>query len=89
MTWAQLPFRHGADADPEQFEFTLRHTARPIMPANVLALPSAAVPAGLVDDLPVGVVVTGPRWGELLCLDVAGMVEASGLAPETPIDPRF
>lgn len=89
-TWAQLPFEHGADAvDVDGAVAALIDGARPVMPANVLAFPSAAVPVGLVDGLPVGVLVNGPRWSELLCLEVAEMIEAAGLAPTMPIDPTY
>ncbi|MCP3853500.1 MAG: indole acetimide hydrolase [Actinomycetia bacterium] len=86
-TWTQLPFRHGADA--ESFEGTERTlmAARPVMPANVLGLPSAAVPVGVVDGLPVGALVNGPQWGEMKCLEIAEIIEAAGLAPATPMDP--
>ena len=56
------------------------------MPANLLGLPSACVPAGLVDGLPVGVLLTGDRFADDKTLDAAEAVEAAlGLA--TPIDP--
>jgi amidase len=56
------------------------------MPANVLGLPSACVPAGLVDGLPVGVLLTGDRFADDAALAAAAVVEAAlGLA--TPIDP--
>ncbi|MEO0493186.1 MAG: amidase [Actinomycetota bacterium] len=88
-TWAQLPFTHGADAEAEGLDDSvLRTHARPVLPANALGLPSAAVPAGLVDGLPVGVLVNGPAWSELLCLEVAELIESAGLAPAVPIDPR-
>ena len=89
-TWAQLPFEHGADAASIDGALAaLIDGARPVMPANVLGFPSAAVPVGIVDGLPVGVLVNGPRWSELLCLDVAEMIEGAGLAPTTPIDPTY
>lgn len=89
-TWAQLPFEHGADAaSAEGALTTLIDGARPVLPANVLAFPSAAVPVGMVDGLPAGVLVNGPRWSELLCLEVAELVEAAGLAPTTPVDPTY
>ena len=59
---------------------------RCVTPANVLGLPSACVPAGLVDGLPVGVLLTGDRFADDKTLDAAEVVEAAlGLA--TPIDP--
>ena len=56
------------------------------MPANLLGLPSACVPAGLVEGLPVGVLLTGDRFADDKTLDVAEAVEAV-LGLETPIDP--
>ena len=58
--------------------------ARPVYPGNVLGLPSAAVPAGTVDGLPVGVLITGPRWSDLTCLEIAEHVEEAGIASDPP-----
>jgi len=86
-TWTELPFPVGYDVSSAEGARNVLEMARPVMPGNALGLPSAAVPAGLVDGLPVGVLVTGAAWNELLCLEVAETIEASGLAPSTPIDP--
>jgi amidase len=87
-TWTQLPFEHGFDAaSPEGAAATIA-MIRPVVPANVLGLPSACVPAGRDEatGLPIGVLLTGQRLREDLCLDAAEAVEARlGLA--TPIDP--
>ena len=83
-TWTQLPFEH--DADLADSSATLE-MMRPVTPANVLGLPSTAVPAEVVDGLPVGVIVTGPAWSDMRCLDIAADIEAAGLAPTTPIEP--
>jgi len=61
---------------------------RPVVPANLLGLPSACVPAGRdsATGLPIGVLLTGQRFREDLCLDAAEVIEARcGLV--TPIDP--
>ncbi len=82
-TWTQLPFEHGWDlAHPAE---TLE-LMRCVTPANLLGLPSACVPAGLVDGLPVGVLLTGDRFADDKTLDAAEIVEAA-LGLPTPIDP--
>ncbi len=87
--WSQRPFLHNADLDAEEIgDSVLQTHARPVLLANALGLPSASVPAGLADGLPVGVLVNGPPWSDLLCLEVAEAIEAAGLAPAVPIDPR-
>ncbi|MDP6689343.1 MAG: amidase family protein [Alphaproteobacteria bacterium] len=44
---------------------------------NLLGLPSAAVPTGLHEGVPMGVQIIGPRLREDLCLDAAEAVERS------------
>ena len=86
-TWTQLPFQVGWDIEkPGRAVETLQH-ARCVLPANALGLPSACVPAGLVDGLPVGVLLTGARFSDFLCLDGAEIVEKA-LGLDTPIDPQ-
>ena len=85
-TWADLPFLHDADLDPESgIETTLRRLQF-ITPGNLLGLPSIALPMGVADGLPTGVQVYAERWREDLCLDVAGLIEAR-MGRITPIDP--
>jgi amidase len=87
-TWTQLPFVHGFDsATPEGTAATME-LIRPVVPDNLLGLPSACVPAGRdeVSGLPIGVLVTGRRLREDLCLEAAEAIE-SRLGVATPIDP--
>jgi len=87
-TWTQLPFEHGFDsANPEGTKAT-KELMRPVVPANLLGLPSACVPAGRDEatGLPIGVLVTGQRLREDLCLEAAEAIEAR-LGVATPIDP--
>ncbi|HLZ84800.1 MAG TPA: amidase [Caulobacteraceae bacterium] len=88
-TWTTLPFTHGYDIAGPKSAMAVLALMRPVVPANLLGLPSACVPAGLdpASELPVGVLLTGRRMRDDECLDAAEAVEAKlGLA--TPIDPR-
>ncbi len=83
--WAQLPLLAGEDAKGEAGARKLFETCRPVLAGNLLGLPSAAVPAGIVDGLPVGVLITGAQWSDLTCLELTEAIESAGLAPQTPI----
>jgi amidase len=85
-TWTQLPFAHGWDAATRENTLATLELMRCVTIANLLGLPSAAVPAGLVDGLPVGVILTGDRFADDKTLDAAEIVE-SALGLATPIDP--
>jgi amidase len=87
-TWTALPFEHGFDAATPEGAAATIELIRPVLPSNLLGLPCACVPAGrdAASGLPIGVLITGQRLREDLCLDAAECVEARlGLA--TPIDP--
>jgi amidase len=79
-------FPVGADLDPEWLA-GWPAALRMSVVANLLGLPSVAVPTGLADGLPQVVQIIGPRFREDLCLDAAAAIEA-GTPPLTPIDPR-
>jgi amidase len=84
--WAQPPFPHSWDvASAENAAATMR-LLRPVMPANLLGLPAAAVPAGQAGGLPCGVQVMAERFQDLLTLEAAEAIE-SALGVATPIDP--
>lgn len=87
-TWALPAFEHGFDiAGIEQARVVLE-TFRPVLPANLFGSPAAVVPAGLSEDIPVGVQVSSWRYHDLACLSVAQIIdEAMGIS--TPIDPRL
>lgn len=87
-TWALPAFPHGFDLIDATSAEVVFETFRPVMAANLFGSPAAVVPAGIADGLPVGVQVSGWRYDDLICLDVASAVDqALGLA--TPIDPTW
>lgn len=87
-TWTQLPFEHGFDVATAAGSAATMEMVRPVLPANLLGLPSACVPAGRdqATGLPIGVLLTGRRNREDLCLDAAETIEAR-LGLDTPVDP--
>lgn len=87
-TWTQLPFEHGADSATAAGATAAKELMRPVVPANLLGLPSACVPAGRDEatGLPIGVLITGRRFREDQCLEAAEAIEAR-LGLTTPIDP--
>jgi amidase len=87
-TWTHLPFTHGWDAASPANALATLEMLRCVTVANVLGLPSACVPAGMVDGLPVGVLLTGDRFADDVTLDAAELVEETTGPLPTPIDPR-
>lgn len=87
-TWAQPPFEIGADVVSADAARQTLELLRPVLPANVLGLPSAIVPVGFADGLPVGAQVVGRKFADLTCLRAAEMLEQS-FGTITPIDPKW
>lgn len=86
--WTDLPFTNGYDVSSVD---ATRHTLemiRPVLPANLLGLPCACVPAAqdVETGLPIGVLLTGRGFREDQCLAAAEVIERLG-AVTTPIDP--
>ncbi|MEU4234661.1 amidase [Nonomuraea sp. NPDC026600] len=79
-------FPVGADLDPA-WVAGWPAALRMSVVANLLGLPSVAVPTGQADGLPQAVQIIGPRFREDLCLDAAAAIEA-GTPRLTPIHPR-
>ena len=84
-TWPQEPFEHGADLRQDS-RHELLEILRFITPANVLGIPSVAVPVGVFDGLPQGVQCVADRWRDDLALNAAADIEKS-VGRFTPIDP--
>jgi amidase len=84
----QPPFEVGFDIrGPDEMAETMRRH-RLLTVANLVGLPSVAVPTGVVDGVPQGVQVIGPYLGDELCLAAAMAIEQS-LGTFTPIEPFF
>jgi amidase len=84
--WSQPPFPHGWDVASEANAHATMRLMRPVMPANLLGLPAAAVGAGKAAGLPAGVQIMGARFQELACLEAAEAIETR-LGAAEPIDP--
>jgi amidase len=87
-TWSQLPFEPGFDCATPAGAADTAEMIRPVLPANLMGLPSACVPADRDEatGLPIGVLLTGRRFREDQCLDAAEAIERR-FALATPIDP--
>lgn len=74
--WTQPAFASDFDVATVDGALATLELMRPVLPANLLGLPSAVVPAGMADGLPVGVQVMGTKYTELRLLAVAELIEA-------------
>jgi amidase len=86
-TWTQPPFELGFDVEDAESALKVIEMIRFVLPANLLGLPAACVPTGIVNGLPTGAQIIGNLLREDLCLDAAQVVEDS-VGVLTPIDPR-
>lgn len=86
-TWTQPPFALGFDIRDKESAMQVLEMVRFVLPANLLGLPAACVPTGVVQDLPTGVQIVSDLFRDDLCLNAAEIIEASA-GVLTPIDPR-
>jgi amidase len=84
--WTETAFPHGFDIESADQAAATLALMRPVLPANLLGLPAAAVPAGEVDGLPAGVQILGGAFRELACLEAAQAIE-DAVGVRTPIEP--
>jgi amidase len=81
-------YRQGFDIESAARTASLWRECATMMAIPTLGLPAAAVPTGVVDGLPMGVQIVGPRFREDLCLAAAEAIEArAGVL--TPVDPAW
>ena len=82
----RLPFELGRDlAGADAVNEIIRSLHLTVL-VNLIGLPSVATPVLVVDGLPQGVQLIGPRFHEDLCLDAAEVIERQ-FSPLTPVDP--
>ena len=81
-------YEQGFDIESAERTAALWRECATMMAVPVLGLPAVAVPTGVVDGLPMGVQIVGPRFREDLCLAAADAIEARA-AMLTPIDPAW
>jgi amidase len=81
------PFAVGHDIAGQEQVGEIVNSLRLVTTVNLLGLPATATPVQVVDGLPQGVQIIGPRYREDLCLDAAEAIEQKVGVP-TPIDPK-
>jgi len=79
-------YEQGFDIESAARTASLWRECATMMAVPVLGLPAMAVPTGVVEGLPMGVQIIGPRFREDLCLAAAEAIEAR-MGVLTPIDP--
>ena len=87
VSW-QRPFPADEDQKGDEAVGRLLRAQVPILACSTLGLPGLACPATLVDNLPVGVQLVGPRYGEEMLFAAAEAIEAR-TPVKTPIEPRL
>ena len=87
VSW-QRPFPADEDQKGDAPVAALLRAQVPTLACSTLGLPGLACPATLVDGVPVGVQLVGPRYGEELLFAAAEAIEAR-TPVKTPIEPRL
>ncbi len=83
----QPVYERGFDLESRERTAELWRECVTLTAVPVLGVPGLAVPTGVVDGLPVGVQIIGPRFREDLCLAAGEAIEARAtLTPRPPID---
>jgi amidase len=80
-----LPYGVDLESDASLDRLCRSHTF--LFATALLGLPCVSVPTGVVDGVPMGVQIIGPRFREDLVLQAAEAIEAR-CGAFTPIDPR-
>lgn len=81
-------FIHGEDIWSQEANDLSYRVQSTLTAFALIGVPGVAVPTGVTDGLPTGVMVMAPRFREDLALGVAEIIETN-CPMDTPIDPRF
>jgi amidase len=81
-------FMHGEDILSQEANDDCYRAQSTLTAFALIGVPGLAVPTGVTDGLPTGVLVMAQRFREDVALDAAEIIEAACPMP-TPIDPRF
>ena len=81
-------FVHGEDILSQRANDDSYRAQATLTAFALIGIPGVAVPTGVTDGLPTGVLVMAQRFREDVALDAAEIIEANCPMP-TPIDPRF
>jgi amidase len=81
-------FLHGEDILDQKANDESYRVQAPLTAFALVAIPGVAVPTGVANGLPTGVLVMAQRFREDVALDAAAIIEAHCPMP-TPIDPQF
>jgi amidase len=81
-------FIHGEDVLSQEANDESYRAQTTLTAFALIGIPGVAVPTGVSDGLPTGVLVMAQRFREDIALDAAEIIEAHCPMP-TPIDPRF
>lgn len=85
--WCNPPFPHDADIDPDTGPATVLDRLRFTTPANLLGLPSLALPIGDGHTMPSGVQIYANHWREDVSITAARCIESAVPVART-IDPH-
>jgi amidase len=81
--WSRPAFPHSWDVENPAATLELMG---PVKPANILGLPAAATPGGLLDGMPVGVQCIAAPFRDDRALDAAATIQAA-VGMTAPVDP--
>jgi amidase len=82
----QPPFPIDFDQQGDTEVAKMLDAHHPMLAVSILGLPGLSVPVSCVDNIPIGVQIVGPRFGEELCFEAGEVIETQ-YSVKVPIDP--